>query len=50
MRKAIGFLIILFGLSQFFSTSVAALNGALTESFHTLEAAALVAQQHITVE
>lgn len=47
MRKAIGFVIILWGLSQFFSASMAALDGAARESFKTLEAAAVLSQAHL---
>lgn len=45
MRKAIGLLIVLWGLSQYFSTSFVALDDAARESFRALEAAALVSQQ-----
>jgi Mg2+/Co2+ transporter CorB len=45
MRKAIGLLIILWALSQFFSSSVIALDSAARESFHTLEAAAIKSQK-----
>ncbi len=44
MRKSIGFLIVLWGLSQFFSTSFTALDDAARESLKTLEAAAIVSQ------
>jgi len=50
MRNAIGFLIILFGLSQFFSTSFAALDGAARETFKTVEVAAIKSQQQIILE
>lgn len=45
MRKAIGFLIILWGLSQFFHTAFPALDGAARESLKAVEAAALLSQQ-----
>jgi len=44
MRKAIGFLIILYGLSTYFSSSFEALDDAARESFKTLEAAAITSQ------
>ena len=44
MRRAIGFLILLWGLSQFFSSSFQALDGAARESFKTIELAAQVSQ------
>ncbi len=44
MRKALGFLIVLWGLSQFFDTAFLALDGAARESFRTLETAAVVSQ------
>ncbi len=50
MRNAIGFLIILFGLSQFFSTSISALDGAARETFKTVEIAAVKSQQQILEE
>ncbi len=45
MRKSLGFLVMLWGLSQFFSTSFVALDGAARESFHLIEASALTSQQ-----
>lgn len=47
MRKAIGLLVILWGLSQFFSTSFVALDDAARESFKAVEAAAIVSQQQL---
>jgi len=47
MRKAIGFLIILWGLSQFFDTAFLALDSAARESFRTLETAAIVSQESL---
>lgn len=44
MRKAIGFLIILWGLSIFFDTAFVALDGAARESFKTIETAAVATQ------
>ena len=47
MRKGIGFIIILWGLSQFFTSSFTALDSAATETFKALEAAAIVSQQNM---
>ena len=47
MRKAIGFLIGLWGLSVFFNTAFPALDSAARESFKTLEVAAIVAQDNL---
>ncbi len=47
MRKAIGFLIILWGLSEFFDTAFLALDSAARESFRTLETAAVVSQESL---
>jgi len=47
MRKSIGFLIVLYALSKFFTNSFAALDSAATESFKVLEAAAVVSQIEI---
>ncbi len=47
MRRSIGFLIMLWGLSQFFSTSFPALDGAARESFELIEVSANVSQQKI---
>ncbi|MEY2664968.1 MAG: hypothetical protein RLZZ480_73 [Candidatus Parcubacteria bacterium] len=47
MRNAIGFLIMLWGLSNFFSTSFAALDGAARESFKLVEVSAVTGQQNI---
>ena len=47
MRKAIGFLIILWGLSQYFTSSLGALDSAARESFETLEVAAVEAQEKL---
>jgi hypothetical protein len=44
MFKAIGFLIVLWGLSNFFSTSFVALDDAARETFKTVETAAVVSQ------
>jgi hypothetical protein len=44
MRNAIGFVIVLWGLSQFLSQTFSAFNAAAAQSFHTLEAAALKAE------
>lgn len=50
MRKAIGFLIILWGLSQFMENSFEALDDAASASFRTIETAAVVAQDRILHE
>ncbi len=47
MRKAIGFLIVLWALSKFFSSSVGALDDAARESFKTIEVAAIQSQQKL---
>jgi hypothetical protein len=47
MRKSIGFLIVLWGLSQYFSTSFVALDGAARESFRFIETSAIVSQQKL---
>jgi hypothetical protein len=47
MRRSIGFLVMLWGLSQFFSTSFPALDGAARESFELIEVSANVSQQKI---
>lgn len=48
MFKAIGFLIILWGLSQFFTSSFSAFDDAARESFKAVEAAAIVSQIKIS--
>lgn len=50
MRKAIGFVIVLWALSQYFSSSFAALDGAARESFRAFEAAAIMSQQQYMIE
>ncbi len=47
MRNAIGFLIVLWGLSEFFDTAFVALDSAARESFRTLETAAIVSQKSL---
>ncbi len=47
MRNAVGFLIVLWGLSQFFSTAFPALDSAARESFETIEIAAQVSQAEL---
>lgn len=47
MRKALGFLIVLWGLSQFFSSAFPALDGAARESFNLVEVAAVASQEKI---
>jgi len=50
MRDAIGFVIILWGLSQFFSSAFGALDNAARESFKTIEAAAVTTQLNLMQE
>ena len=47
MRKAIGFVIVLWALSHFLSQTFVALNAAAAQSFKTLETAAKVAEQNL---
>lgn len=47
MFRAIGVVIILYALSQFFSNSFSALDGALTETFAALQVAATVSQDEL---
>jgi hypothetical protein len=44
MRQAIGFVIILWALSQFMQSTFTAADAALTQSFKTVETAAAVAE------
>ncbi len=44
IRSGIGFLIVLWGLSQFFTSSFQALDSAAAQSFKTIEAAAITSQ------
>jgi hypothetical protein len=44
MRKAIGFVIVLWAVSHFLSNSFSALNSAAAQSFRTIETAARVAE------
>lgn len=44
MFRAIGFLIILWGLSHYFVSSFSAFDSAVTQGFHTFETAAIVSQ------
>jgi hypothetical protein len=44
MRKSIGFIIVLWGLANFFSSSFTALDSAARESFKVIETAAIVSQ------
>jgi len=50
MRNAIGFVIILWALSQYFSSSFEALDGAARESFRAFEAVAIHSQQQFLSE
>lgn len=48
MRKAIGLLIVLWGLSQFFSLAFNALDSAAKESIKTIEMAAVLTQEKLS--
>ena len=48
MRKAIGFLIVLWGLTHYFGQAMSELNHAATSSFKTIGMAAEVAQIKLT--
>jgi hypothetical protein len=45
MRRSIGFLIMLWGVSQFFSSSFSAFDGAASESFKLIETSAIISQE-----
>lgn len=47
MRKAIGFLIILWGVTQFLPTTLPAADDAARESLRAIEAAAVLSQEQI---
>jgi len=47
MRKSIGFLIVLWGLSQYFTTAFPALDDAAREAFQVIEVAAVVSQDEL---
>lgn len=47
MRRSVGFLIMLWGVSQFFSTSFPALDGAARESFKLIETSAVISQEKL---
>ncbi len=47
MFRAIGILIVLWGLSHFFNNAFTALDGAAAETFRALEAAAVVSQTQL---
>jgi len=47
MRNAIGFLIILWGLSQYFTTAFPALDDAARESLEVITVAATVSQNEL---
>jgi len=50
MRNAIGFLIVLWGLSQFFTSAFGALDSAARESFRLVEVSAVTSQQKLLIE
>ncbi len=45
MRKSLGFLVMLWGLSQFFTSAFVAFDSAARESFRLIEASAVTSQQ-----
>ncbi|HMO78231.1 MAG TPA: hypothetical protein PKA42_03750 [Candidatus Paceibacterota bacterium] len=47
MRKAIGFILVLWGLSQFMEKSFHALDDAASASLNAIETAAVVAQERL---
>jgi hypothetical protein len=47
MRRSIGFLVLLWGVSQFFTSAFEALDGAARESFKLVEVSAVTSQQKI---
>ena len=47
MRRSIGFLIIVWGLSQFFASAFSALDGAARESFELIEVSAVISQEKL---
>ena len=47
MFRAIGFLIVLWGISQFFSSSFLALDSAATEVLQAVESAAILSQEEL---
>ena len=50
MRRAIGFLIVLFGLSHYFNQSFGSFDEAMSQSFQTIETAALVTEAKLLIE
>jgi hypothetical protein len=48
MRKSIGLVIVLYVLSQVFSSAFTALDSAATESFQAIEMAAIVSQSQLS--
>lgn len=47
IRSGLGFLIVLWGLSQFFTETFQALDAAATASFNTIEAAAITSEKQL---
>jgi hypothetical protein len=47
MFRAIGVILILWYLSHLFSSSFSSLDGALTATFETMEAAAVASREHL---
>jgi len=50
MRKAVGFLIILFGLSHYFNQSFSSLDDAASQVFSFVETSASVAEEGLLTE
>lgn len=50
MRKAVGFLIVLWGLSHYFAGTFSAFDNAARESLRTVEIAALVTQAELQTQ
>jgi len=49
IRSSLGFLVVLWGLSQFFTSSFQALDGAATQSLKAIEAAAISSQNQLNI-
>jgi len=50
IRSGVGFLIVLWGLSQFFTASFQAFDAAATQSLKAIEAAAIQSQQQLQIQ
>ena len=49
MRSAIGFIIVLWALSHFFTEAFVALNSAAAQGFKTFETAAVIAEEQMLI-